>query len=457
MAISRVRERRTGVRSNRRRRVLLFVLAAAVVVCAGSLAAPLVIKSPAQQAAQARPPAATVLTAPVEYRVLKSAVVLRGTVTPASSVEVNATAGSSEGSPVVTGVRVKTGDRLVGGKVIMEVSGRPVIALLGAIPAYRDLRPGVSGRDVAQLQTALKTLGLDPGEHGAVFGEGTKKAVSALYSRLGYSARTTGAEDQVSLDGARNQVKLAQRALEDAQIAVPAQGQAPKSSGVPGPSPTAAPAGIDGAVQVARATEDLAEAKKALAHLQATTGPMLPVAEVVFVPAFPARVDAVKAKVGAEPESPLLTLSAGRLVVTAHLNPADRELIKSGMPVEITSELLGKTATGKVASVGALAQDENGELGAPLTVRPNKALDGRFADQDVRLSVVSASTDGPVLVVPLSAVSARADGQAVVVRHRADGADETVPVAAGTSGSGYVAIHPTSGALRVGDQVVIGR
>jgi len=46
------------------------------------------------------------------------------------------------------------------GTVAAEVDGRPIIAVLGALPMWRDLGPSVAdGKDVLQLETALATLG----------------------------------------------------------------------------------------------------------------------------------------------------------------------------------------------------------------------------------------------------------------------------------------------------------
>ena len=50
------------------------------------------------------------------------------------------------------------------GDVLVEVTGRPVIALTGPLPAYRDLVVGDIGPDVAQLEQALAAIGFDPGE-----------------------------------------------------------------------------------------------------------------------------------------------------------------------------------------------------------------------------------------------------------------------------------------------------
>ncbi|MGH3417583.1 MAG: hypothetical protein ACRDSS_14025, partial [Actinocrinis sp.] len=118
------------------RRALLWTAVGAALVSTGGLAASTLVKSPAQQAAETGPPAASVLTAAVENRVLKNTVVARGTVEAARQVQVTPS-GSTQGSAtqVVTAVRTKSGARVEPGAVLLEVSGRPLIALPGAVPA----------------------------------------------------------------------------------------------------------------------------------------------------------------------------------------------------------------------------------------------------------------------------------------------------------------------------------
>ncbi len=54
-----------------------------------------------------------------------------------------------------------TGDRITRGKRLYEVDDRPVTLMYGTLPAYRELRQGVEGRDVKQLERNLRALGYD--------------------------------------------------------------------------------------------------------------------------------------------------------------------------------------------------------------------------------------------------------------------------------------------------------
>lgn len=176
-------------------------------------------QSPEQAAARAEEPAASWITATVERRVLAATVIQRGDVRPESEFVVGVPV-SVEGVPVVTQVAVAAGTEIVEGGRVLEVSGRPVFVLTGAVPVYRSLRPGMHGPDVAQLQAALSRLGYQPDADGS-FGEATKIAVTAFYADAGYepiAASATASADiaaaEQSLTEAEAAVVAAERDLE---------------------------------------------------------------------------------------------------------------------------------------------------------------------------------------------------------------------------------------------------
>jgi peptidoglycan hydrolase-like protein with peptidoglycan-binding domain len=168
-----------------RRRFLLGMAAGAGISSLAGLGASTFIKSPQQLAAEAKAPEASVLTAEVVRRVLVDTIVTRGKITPAKVVEVvpRVDAGSL---PVVTRLPFPKGAKAKPGDVVLEISGRPVILLKGGLPAYRDMLPGISGRDVEQLQTALAALGLSIRDKRGVFGSSTQAAITRLYRDRGY-------------------------------------------------------------------------------------------------------------------------------------------------------------------------------------------------------------------------------------------------------------------------------
>ena len=142
--------------------VLIAVISSVLGWIAGSA-----IQSPSANA-RAEPPEASLITAPVERRVLTSSVIVRGEgrYSAAADIVVDADLGE-EGStvvrPVVTGrIPVVSAD-LADGAVALEVSGRPVFLLQGSFPMYRRLRPDTAGPDVRQLEEALRRLGFFAG------------------------------------------------------------------------------------------------------------------------------------------------------------------------------------------------------------------------------------------------------------------------------------------------------
>ncbi|MGW1770030.1 peptidoglycan-binding protein, partial [Streptomyces sp. NPDC002073] len=226
----------------RGRRVVLGVVAGAALMTVGGLLATALVTSPAQLAADAGPPAQDALLATVERRVLAETVVMRGTVVADQSVAIapQPAGPGAGGAAVVTRLPLRPGDPVRAGRVLAEVSGRPVIALHGALPVYRDLRPGAEGADVGQLQRALRQLGHGVGDdRPGVFGPGTKAALAALYRALGYPVAPAVADGGEAVRAAREAVRSAQWALEDALDA--ARPQPPENPPPPPPNRSASP------------------------------------------------------------------------------------------------------------------------------------------------------------------------------------------------------------------------
>ncbi|WP_405786574.1 HlyD family secretion protein [Streptomyces sp. NBC_00029] len=462
---------------SRRRRWVAAMAVGAVLAAAAGVGASTVIKSPAQAAAEAGPPPADVLTAVVERRVLTETLVLRGKVTADQTIPVTpaVNAGAGAARPVVTKVAVAAGDTVAAGRVLLEVSGRPVFALEGGLPVYRDLKPGAEGDDVAQLQHALGRTGHGTGsDRRGVFGAGTKAALTAFYASIGYDPLPAQADGGgAAVKAAEETVTGARRALEDAREALQRNSGTTAGTEPAGGKATTGGSTSDLRKAVTRAQEDLDDAQKALSEARAADGPMLPAGEVVFLKAFPARVASVTVKVGSTVSGPVLTMSAGELVVEGRLRPHQKGMVRAQQKVRILAELSGTTVTGKVLSVADTMQsgqseatDKNteGEGAAPagregylVVVRPDSPLDPGLSGQDVRLTVEAASTEGAALVVPGSAISAGADGRTTVTVVAANGSERRVEVRPGTTGDGFVEVVPVEpGALHEGEAVVTG-
>ena len=143
------------------------------------------LRSPADVAARSAAPLASRITAPVEFRELRSTLFTRGTVRFGSPRPVTLPVSAAKvGSLVVTSAPVK-GAVLVEGSRVGDVGGRPVLVLAGPVPMYRDIRPGDSGADVAELKAALVRLGFAAGT-GAVFDESAERAVTGWMRSVGY-------------------------------------------------------------------------------------------------------------------------------------------------------------------------------------------------------------------------------------------------------------------------------
>ncbi|MEV2216379.1 peptidoglycan-binding protein [Streptomyces sp. NPDC050997] len=439
------------------------VAVAAVLLTGAGIAASFVVKSPAQAAAEAEPPPQDVLTAPVENRVLKDSVIIRGTVVAGQSVDVAPSGASGEGTTgaVVTKAPKAVGTEVKAGQVLAEISGRPVFALKGRVPVYRDLKPGSTGDDVTQLQSALAALGHGTGSDArGTFGAGTKSALTAFYASIGYNPVSAQAEGTATVQDAQDAVTAAERAWQDAEDARQDASNEETQKAVD------------------RAAQDLERARTRLTEAQVAAGPMLPASEVVYLSGFPARVDSVNAVLGSAPTGKVMTVSAGKLAVDGYLQESQKGLVRVGQKVEILSETTGVKVTASVRSVAdtmAAGQQQttadpaqgggaadSGNAGAEsqgylVVVEPDKALPSNTVGQDVRLTVEAASTKGRALVVPVTAITAGSDGKTVVTVLEAGDRQRRVEVTTGTTGDGYVEVRPAAGAeLAEGDKVVTG-
>jgi hypothetical protein len=185
-------ERQGDTRLRRRRAVLLGIVIVALLGAIGGLLISTSVKSPADLAAQSQPPGLTRLTVTVRRQVITSTVLAQGVVSQPAEVSGPAATGGGAGSsagaqPIVTRIFLHTGSAVPPGSVILEVAGRPLFVFAGTVPAYRNLVPGESGEDVAQLQTGLELLGFGLGnDTSGVYGPGTATAVAAFYRSIGY-------------------------------------------------------------------------------------------------------------------------------------------------------------------------------------------------------------------------------------------------------------------------------
>lgn len=414
---ARTRRRQGGLK--RRRQALILVVVGSVVLTGAGVAAASFIKSPAQAAADTRPPPTSVLTAAVQKKVLSETVITRGKVAASQQIDVSGegTGEKDAGRSIVTKVAVKTGSPLRMGQLLLEVSGRPVFVLKGEVPAYRDLKPGSTGEDVAQLQKALGELGYTSGSDPAgAFGSGTERAVELFYQAHEFTPATEQGDP----------------------VATPKE-SAPTGETETGDVPD--------------------ETSTAQSHT------IVPMSEITYVRAEPAYVEQVSAHVGDEASGDLVSILAGDLIVNGSVSADAKGLVKPGQKVSIASEVTGDRATGTVESVAAKPSEpqkdaesaaQSGSDTYAVKIKPSGGLPAALAGEDVRLTITAASSGKAVLAVPASAVSAGEDGQTTVTVRRGE-QERRVVVDTGMTADGYVQVTPAErDGLAVGDRVIVG-
>ena len=179
------------------------------------------IKSPAEVAAETQAPEPSLISVPVESRVLSQQVVVRGTVRASDATELTVSAATGT-SLVVTRLPMAAGDPVAEGDVAIEVSGRPIIVLQGELPVFRNLIPTLDGPDVRQLEEALNRLRLDPGNVDGVYDRSTAAAVDRLYRNAGYTPPAPDPTTQSTVKAAKDAVDAAQDELDAANAALAA-------------------------------------------------------------------------------------------------------------------------------------------------------------------------------------------------------------------------------------------
>ena len=139
-------------------------------------------QSTAQREAAAKPPEPAAVVTPVKRGDLRDEFTVNAKASGQNATTVHFSV-PGEGTTVVTaiGADIAPGKNLRNGQVLLWANDRPVIALDGAFPAYRNLKAGDEGRDVVQLQTALVAIGYEISIDG-VLGYGTIEVVNDLYA-----------------------------------------------------------------------------------------------------------------------------------------------------------------------------------------------------------------------------------------------------------------------------------
>ena len=193
-----------------------------------------------------------------------------------------------------------------------------------------------------------------------------------------------------------------------------------------------------------------------LASARHRMGVQIPLDEIVFIPAFPVRVEEITATIGGSAAGPALSVTDNQLAVDSALTLESAPLVKPGMPVTIDEQDLGLKGKGVVEQVAATPGTRGVDgYHVYFEVRVTESS-SKLEGVSLRLTIPTESTKGPVLAVPTSALSLAADGTSrLQVQDKA--ALKYVVVKPGLSAGGYVEVTPMEAAgLAAGQLVVVG-
>jgi hypothetical protein len=423
-------------------------LGGAALLAIGGLIGSSFVKSPQQIAADTAAPPATATTAKVVSQILTSSVQMRGVVYPGTQYDVYPSApetgasGTGTGSPAggsgtgggssaavyISRLDVAAGQTISNGEKLAEIDGEPLFALAGRVPAWRDITPGESGPDVAELQKALASLGYyTGGDTPGFFGTPTQDAVSLYYEHLGYTAPATGGvpvTDVIFLPSLPAKVILLNGA----------KGQQPGQPFL----------------------ELAARGSLAL------TGEL--------PPAYAAQVKAgLKVKIFDEVTGINAAGAVTGLGTATTLAPTGTIVNVGGGSGAVGSAGAtgaGSTGSGSTGAAGAAGSAGSSNSGGatnpgappfiPLTVQPSKPLPAALNGENVLVTVATGRSEGPVLTVPVAAIVTTGSGTSYVTVAGAGGKQTQVAVTPGISENGYVQVTPVRGGkLAAGDSVVV--
>ncbi len=408
---------------------LALLVAFVVLLAAASWAAGSQIQSPAEAAARTAPPTPSPILVPVEERTLTSDVITRGTARYGLPQSVSIATSPLKGDGIITSLPAR-GTQFNEGDVLFTASGRPIFLLQGEIPAYRDFYPGLSGKDVYQLEAALERSGFDPGVVDGFFDDDTATAVTNLYAAAGYTPFIASVEQIAELQALEEELALAIEAKTAAQEA-----------------------GNTAELDWQTFLIERLNAEVAAARAQAEAP--LPMDEIVFLPSVPVRIEELSVAIGEAANGEIMVVTNNQLAIDSSLPLAEALLVKEGMPVTIDEPDLGIEATGIVSRVagtpGTDGVDGYHIYFEILVDETPTTLEG-FS---LRLTIPVETTGGAALVVPISALFLAPDGASrVQVDH--NGTLEYVTVEPGLSAEGYVEVTPVDGTLEPGQLVLVG-
>lgn len=374
-----------------RSRALATLVAVLAVTAAAAFVVGQRFRTPGQEAARARPPAPSLITAAVQRTRPRAGIVFRATVGYHGTVKIAAPDPPSGSLPVITALTVRAGQAVASGTVLMALAERPLVVLDGRIPAFRALQYGDAGSDVFELQAALAGIGFSsyPDSAGS-YGLGTGHAVAELYRVEGYTPETTSTTIRVSAKRSRR-------------------------------------------VQVAE----------------------VPLGEIAFVPDLPRTLVRLPVHLGeqldASKSGPVAELASRGMILTGSVDANTGSLVQVGARGRAVSDLSGRSVPVRVAhikTVGAGQPDR-------IVLEPTGTAAASFVGQNVAVHLAIGRGSGRQWVVPVAAVVTDANGHSFVVAVKRNH-QQRIAVRPGLSYLGHEIVHPVTGGLYSGEQVVVG-
>lgn len=373
-----------------------------VAVFLGGWFAAVQFESPAQRAASAKPPAPSIVTAPVEQGDLSRAITTSATLSPSQQQKVSLA--GREGD-VVTAVPRPAGQNLVAGDVALEINGRPLIAVPGAFPFYRDLTVGDQGPDVRQLQAGLEAAGYGVSADGA-FGAKTESALRDLYRAIDYPVPASTSASVGPKEGTEN--------------SPPSGARLPDIS----PAPPSAPVPAVSAFRISQS-------------------------ELLAVPVLPATVVAspsVGSRIASDSQ---ISLESGTLQASSAIPPNVAATVRQGMAVQLTGPD-GRTVDGSVQSIvnGAKPEDDS------TVVYTAPAMPAEWRGKPVTAMVTIRVAASNALIVPSTAIVSQGEAGSYILKREKDGSYERIAVRETASLNGRSAIALVGAKeLSAGDRV----
>ncbi|MFZ4433601.1 MAG: hypothetical protein ACOYOQ_10445 [Microthrixaceae bacterium] len=214
---------------------------------------------------------ATGRSAAVEHGRLELTRTLRGTVQARGATNVGFVSDGGQGLSTVTWLP-DPGTTIEEGDVLATVNGRPVIALMGPVAAYRPLVEGERGADVEALKASLVRLGLGGVTPDEELRREDLRAVADLYVAAGYEVRGATAESRVELDLAGRDRAVALAAV-DRSAAEEEASHRSSLERITAEERAADAEAADEFARLARAQADLARDRQRLAAAEADLAP----------------------------------------------------------------------------------------------------------------------------------------------------------------------------------------